>query len=276
VINGIIQVSGGNSNLYLVNPAGIIFGNSASLNVPASFTATTTNGIGFGANSWFNAVGTNNYADLIGAPNSFAFITSGSLFNAGNLSVGQGQSLTLLGGTVVNTGTLSAPGGSITIAAIPGEKLVRINQAGSVLSLDLPIADKATLNSPNGNPLSLPDLLTGQTLSNATGVIVENGVIKLTRPDTPIPTDAGTNIVSGQVSVAGSSSPGSIQVLGDKVGLVDANVDASGTKNGGTVLIGGDYQGQGTAPNASRTTVTHASVIKANAGEDGQGGRVIV
>ena len=50
-INGLIQVSGGNANLFLMNPAGIIFGPSAQLNVPASFTATTANSIGFGNNS---------------------------------------------------------------------------------------------------------------------------------------------------------------------------------------------------------------------------------
>nr|MCU0516512.1 filamentous hemagglutinin N-terminal domain-containing protein [Oscillatoria sp. Prado101] len=44
-INGLIQVSGGNSNLFLMNPAGILFGPNASLNVPASFTATTATGI---------------------------------------------------------------------------------------------------------------------------------------------------------------------------------------------------------------------------------------
>ncbi|HEY9730157.1 MAG TPA: filamentous hemagglutinin N-terminal domain-containing protein, partial [Chroococcales cyanobacterium] len=58
LINGLIQVTGGNSNLFLMNPAGIIFGASSSLNVPASFTATTANGIGFG-NNWFNATGVN-------------------------------------------------------------------------------------------------------------------------------------------------------------------------------------------------------------------------
>ncbi|HEY9297243.1 MAG TPA: filamentous hemagglutinin N-terminal domain-containing protein, partial [Phormidium sp.] len=41
LINGLIQVTGGNSNLFLMNPAGIIFGPNASLNVPASFSATT-------------------------------------------------------------------------------------------------------------------------------------------------------------------------------------------------------------------------------------------
>jgi large exoprotein involved in heme utilization and adhesion len=39
-----------------MNPAGIIFGANSSLNVPASFTATTATGIGFGSN-WFNASG---------------------------------------------------------------------------------------------------------------------------------------------------------------------------------------------------------------------------
>ncbi|HBB31712.1 MAG TPA: hypothetical protein DC064_07925, partial [Cyanobacteria bacterium UBA9273] len=56
IINGLIQVTGGNSNLFLMNPAGIVFGLGASLNVPAAFTATTANGIGFGDN-WFNAFG---------------------------------------------------------------------------------------------------------------------------------------------------------------------------------------------------------------------------
>jgi filamentous hemagglutinin family protein len=88
IINGLIQVSGGNSNLYLINPAGILFGNNASLNVPASFTATTATGIGFSNNNWFDATGTNNYATLIGTPSVFAFNTNqpGSIINVGNLT----------------------------------------------------------------------------------------------------------------------------------------------------------------------------------------------
>jgi len=124
IINGLIQVSGGNSNLYLINPAGIVFGNNASLNVPASFTATTATGVGFG-NNWFNASGTNDYATLIGTPSSFIFNVTqpGSIVNAGNLAVGTGQELNLLGGTVVNTGTLTAPSGNINIAAFSAGRL---------------------------------------------------------------------------------------------------------------------------------------------------------
>ena len=68
--------------------------------------------------------------------------------NAGNLSVNPGQSIALVGGTVVNTGTIAAPGGDITIAAIPGGKMVRIGQAGTVLSFDLPMSDRVLINSP--------------------------------------------------------------------------------------------------------------------------------
>ena len=54
VINGLLKVSGGNSNLFLMNPAGIVFGANSRLDINGSFTATTANGIGFG-NNWFNA-----------------------------------------------------------------------------------------------------------------------------------------------------------------------------------------------------------------------------
>ncbi|MBD0347444.1 MAG: filamentous hemagglutinin N-terminal domain-containing protein, partial [Coleofasciculus sp. Co-bin14] len=91
LINGLIQVSGGNSNLFLMNPAGIVFGSGASLNVPASFTATTATGIGF-EGGWFQAFGTNDYRSLGGTPNAFRFgaISVGAIINAGNLAVGQG------------------------------------------------------------------------------------------------------------------------------------------------------------------------------------------
>lgn len=132
LINGLIQVIGGNSNLYLMNPSGIVFGGNASLNVPAAFTATTATGIGFNTSpllgsdinstppftrGWFNAFGANNYQNLIGNPNSFAFDLAqpGIIINAGNLSVTAGQNLTLLGGTIINTGELNAPDGTITV-----------------------------------------------------------------------------------------------------------------------------------------------------------------
>jgi len=267
VINGLIQVTGGNSNLYLINPAGIVFGQNARLNVPAAFTATTANGIGFG-DKWLNALGTNDYKSLVGSPNTFAFIQSGVIFNAGNLGVESGQSLTLLGGTVINTGTLSAPSGNITIGAVPGEKLVRITSAGSLLTLELPQETKAAINQQPFTPLSLPKLLTGGNLSRATGVTVENGVVKLTGSGVTIPNQPGTAFVSNQVDVSGTTG-GNVNIFGDNVNLINANINTSGKVGGGTVQIGGDYEGEVTVPNASQTFVIQDSTINADALNNG-------
>lgn len=192
LINGIIQVTGGNSNLFLINPAGIIFGKNASLNVPASFTATTATRIGFpvppldngglvGVN-WFNAIGDNNYQTFNSIPSIFAFDLPqpGSIINAGNLLVGANHNLTLLGGTVISTGQLTASKGNITIAAVPGENLVRISQPGQLLSLEIPAARDNKGNLLPITPLNLSALLTGnegkiETGLSGTGLQVNNG-----------------------------------------------------------------------------------------------------
>ena len=91
--------------MFLINPVGIIFGSNSQLNVPASFTATTANSMGFG-NNFLNAIGFNNYLNLTGNPSSFVFsdVTPASIVNRGNLAVKPGKNITSLGDTVTNTG----------------------------------------------------------------------------------------------------------------------------------------------------------------------------
>src|SRR4028118_1654063 len=278
LINGLIQVTGGNSNLFLMNPAGMIFGPNASLNVPGSFNVTTATGIGFG-NQWFSAVGNNNWATLIGTPNSFAFTNSpgGSIVNSGNLTVTPGQSLSLVGGTVVNTGQLNAPSGNILISAVPDNNLVRISQAGNLLSLDIvPTATQSSLPNNWTQPvLSLPELLTGKGAAQATSLTVNpNGEVVLAG-SVAVPVTSGTAIASGTLNVSGDTG-GNVNILGEKVGVIAGNINASGINGGGNVLIGGDYQGLGTVPNAWRTFVSSDSTINADAVSNGNGGRVIV
>jgi len=209
VINGVIQVTGGNSNLYLMNPIGIMFGNGASLNVPAAFNATTASGIRFEDN-WFKAFGENDYASLVGNPDAFAFTQAGTILNSADLEVGKGQSLTLSGGTVISTGTLKAPGGDITIKAVPEDNSVTITQEGNLLSFgvskSLRPETKDILNKNNQTftPSSLPQLLTGGNLNNATGVEVENGVVKLTGSGREIPDKAGTIVVANDINTEGT------------------------------------------------------------------------
>ncbi|MBC7970880.1 MAG: filamentous hemagglutinin N-terminal domain-containing protein [Verrucomicrobia bacterium] len=203
-LDGLIQVSGSNANLFLMNPTGIVFGASATLNVSGSFIATTANGIGFGAN-WFNASGTNNYEALVGNPGSYAFTVAqpGSIINAGSLTVGTGQQLALLGGTVVSSGGLAAPDGQIIVAAVPGQSIVRLSQPGSVLNLEIQRPTPTDRVEAWTLPvLSLPQLLTGGSGSNATGLTVNaNGQVALT--------GSGVQIAPGDVAVRqATAAPG--------------------------------------------------------------------
>ncbi len=286
VINGLVQVTGGNSNLYLLNPAGIIFGSNASLNVPAAFTATTASGIQVG-NGWFGVnTGIDDVKKLTGTPQAFGFASSttistnqptAAIVNAGNLTAKEGQSITLVGGLVINTGTITTPSGKITIAAVPDGKYVKITPEGSLLSLQLPIADQNELAQSQVQAKDLPNLLTGSaTLRNMTGLNVDAAGNVLVA-STAIPNTAGTAIASGNLDVSSTiAKGGEINVLGDRVGLVAANLNASGAIGGGTVLIGGDLQGKGKIPNAQYTFVSKDSTILADALSQGNGGKVIV
>ena len=209
-INGTIQITDANGNplttnnpnLFLMNPAGFIFGKNATLNLPGSLTVTTANGIGFGSASninFFSATGSNDdYSKLTENPTAFAFTMDnpGAIVNSGDLSVKEGQNLTLVGGTVVNTGTIDAEKGQITIAAVPGKSTVRISQQGNLLSLDIASTTETTGNPnplPSGFKIeSLPNLLAGGNISNVTGITVnEDNTVTLT--------GSGINIKDGDV-----------------------------------------------------------------------------
>ncbi|MEM9163469.1 MAG: filamentous hemagglutinin N-terminal domain-containing protein, partial [Cyanobacteria bacterium P01_F01_bin.4] len=267
IIDGLIQVTGGNANLYLINSAGILFGPNAALNVPAAFTATTADSIGF-ETGLLPSLGNADYQLLIGDPTYFDFTqpVSGSLdailVNQGTLAVGHGQSLALLGHRVLNTGQLIAPEGNITVAASAGQ--VQIRQPGSLLSLAGPES--------NLTPTELPGWLTGEAADHASAISVSpDGQIQLTGAELPL----GAVQVSGSLDASGQTG-GQVQVLGQTVALAGATVNASGLTSGGTVLIGGDYQGAGPTPTAMFTAVDRESQLSADAQLLGDAGQVVV
>ncbi|NES20472.1 MAG: filamentous hemagglutinin N-terminal domain-containing protein, partial [Symploca sp. SIO3E6] len=268
VINGLIQLTGGNSNLFLLNPGGIIFGADASLNVPADFTATTATGIGFGGDNWFNVFGNNDYQKLVGTPSQFAFdlVQSGSIINAGDLAVGEGQNLSLLGGRVINTGQLTAPGGRITIAAVPGENLVRISQAGSLLSLEIEPPRDINGQVLPLTPVDLPTLLTGNS-----GYVLNQGEVSTNNS-----TNQGGQIYltarllenRGQITADGTTG-GSIKV--ETTNFLDTGtLSAIGsTSSGGEIAV--DYSGRIIQTASALTSVngsTEGGAIAFNGGAD--------
>lgn len=239
IISGLIQVTGGNSNLYLLNPAGIVFGSNASLNVPASFLATTANGVSFG-NHWFSSVGSNDYAALIGTPSAVAFTSfePGAIVNAAHLAVGSAQTLTLLGGTVISTGELSAPNGRVVVASVPGATLIRLSQAGSPLSLEFQPLSVSGLPLASSPTAQLPQLLTGGDLGHATGMIVNpDGSIQLTGSQLSVQSGdvVATTVTADTITLAASNNL-TIAPINSSAALLQASGDLN-LQAGNTIRI---------------------------------------
>ncbi|MDB9517794.1 filamentous hemagglutinin N-terminal domain-containing protein, partial [Roseofilum reptotaenium CS-1145] len=276
IINGLIQVSGGNSNLFIMNPAGIVFGSNAQLNVPADFIATTATAIGFGNGQWFNAVGDNNWSQLVGTPNEFRFDLNGfgSIVNFGDLKLSEGSDLTLMGANVINMGTLEAPGGTINIVAIPNQQIIRITQEGHLLSLDIPLDENQ--EESQITPLQLPELLTHSGLDHADQFQVnEQGQIVLSGSGVEIPDVNGISIISGTVNTSGENG-GTINIMGERIGIIDGTLDVSGLFDGGTLRIGGDFKGNSTFPTADITYINQNSFLNADSQHLGDGGNIYI
>ena len=272
VIDGTLQVSGGAPNLFLMNPAGLVFGSQAQLNVPADFTATTATGIELGENQWFQAIGENNYGQLNGSPTGFYLGNSGAVINSGDLAVGLGQHISLIGTDVVNFGSLRAPEGQLLLMALPEEGLLRVRLPGYSLGIDLGLTPDV-VSRPTAWTLPVAALSNLLQLD----AIQSSGVVAELAEQQGEQTNAA--IVTGLLDVSGEREGGrggTVGILGDRVGLVGAEINASGTDGGGTVLIGGEFQGQGSLPTAERTGIDANTVIAADALVTGDGGRVIV
>jgi filamentous hemagglutinin family protein len=238
-IDGKIQITDAagkiaKTNLYLMNPAGILFGTNASLDINGAFTATTARAIGFGNGNWFNAFDTNtNYANLTGNPSDLAFTnTPGSIFNAAKLqNVKQGQNINLVGGTVISTGDIITQGGKISIATVEGGKYVQISADGSILRLDLPIETNKQITASNSTftAPSLSELLTGKTttlLPIATGVTVDkNGVVKLVGDTRSI---LAGDIITQKLNTSGNPNGGVVSLKTQAGDIIVNSIDTSG------------------------------------------------
>jgi len=263
-IDGLIQVTGSSADLFLMNPAGIVFGENARLNVAGDFTATTATGIGF-ESGWLDASGAVAWTELVGEPiaQRFAADAAGAIVNFGDLRVGDGANLNLFGGATVNGGSLT--GGNVSVAAV-ADGVLRLSAAGNVLSLEIDRERAIGTQAP-----TLTELLAGGEAQSANALHVLDGVAQLRADDVA----AGDSIVAGTIDVSGETG-GVAQVLGDRVGLFGGAIDASGRFGGGEIYVGGEYLGGGTLPTATFATIDAASRLDVSAIESGDGGTAIV
>ena len=193
LIDGSIGVLTGNPNLYFVNPAGIIFGENAQLNIANDFIATTSSAIGFD-NGWLNVVGSSDFSNLVGEPSAFAFNTNGTVGDIlvqGNLGTPIGN-LGLIGGRVQGDRRISTPA-DLLITTADDQSVVRLQQPGNLLSLELDTNSADLGNSLNFSVNQLPQLLTGTGEIQLNEVNAQYGLItaegQLTLNDSVLQTD---------------------------------------------------------------------------------------
>jgi len=191
-IEGTIRVSGGPSNLYLLNPSGIVFGPNARLDVPAAFVATTARAVQFG-NGVFG-MDTEDVSSLQGNPLALMNFGEGSIEVKGaSLSAPGGIGLVSgRGGLLTEGARLETSGGLILIGKADG--FVEIRSKDSLLGLEVRKEElrKAT------SIYQLPELLTGDGKLTVRDTYLGGGQVKVAGDQ--------VDLVGSQVGATGDSS----------------------------------------------------------------------
>ena len=144
-ILGTLGVVGGNANLFLINPNGIIFGPNASLDLNGSFLASTANSLIFADGTRFSTAPSQSAPLLTvsipvglqfgGAAGAISNQSQASPNGAENtlgdpvgLHVQTGKTLALVGGDVtLEGGNLTAKQGRIELVSVAGNSLVSLS-----------------------------------------------------------------------------------------------------------------------------------------------------
>lgn len=269
-----------NGQVLLINPNGIVFGGGAQVNV-GSLIATTSN------------IGDANFM-----AGRLVFDQPGKLgagiYNAGALTARDGGLVALVAPHVRNDGLLAARLGTVVLGSadtftvdLYGDALINLalseGNAGQLVGLDgRPVTSLLTntghietaggqtvLMTARGAKAVLDNLINMSGTIKADAAVEQGGKIVLLG-------EGGRVAVSGTLSAQGETG-GTVQVLGDTVHLAStASLDASGNAAGGTVQVGGAFQGRGDTYRATQTTVEAGATLTANATASGNGGEVVV
>ena len=288
VTSGVAVVNGSllsNGQVWIIDPAGVLFGHGASVNV-AGLIATTSD--------------INDQNFLNGGPYTFGQPTtnpSAAVMNYGTISVAPGGSAVLAGARVVNGGLIEAQLGDVTLAGadtftvdFTGDRLISFAVDSGVSQTPLDhngnpaaalVANAGTISAAGGEVLLtaraarsvLTHAINTTGMIEATTAYVQNGEIVLDAGDGPV-NISGTLDVSGK---AAGQTGGTVEATGGTVTVSSgAVIDASGDQGGGSIALGGDFHGAGPLADAQSVTIEPGAVITADAITAGNGGDVAV
>ncbi|MBF8272830.1 MAG: putative Filamentous hemagglutinin family N-terminal domain protein, partial [Magnetococcales bacterium] len=268
-----------NGNVGLINRNGILFHKGSQVDV-GGLVATT---------SW---IGTEDFMSGNDRFQATAHLGDASVINRGIIHVRDGGMVVLAGPKVENSGVIQARLGSVTLAA--GEAFSVDFNGDGLLSFAMTPEDSKQLKQQlsvnnqgkilaDGGQVRLTTAAAGDVVDRVVhmGGEVEAKTVSFRQGRILLGGGHETVTVSGKAEasgIEGGQSGGSVDVLGRTVALQStARIDVSGDAGGGTIRVGGDFQGRNTAvANAARTRVDQGAVLKADAVTKGQGGPVTV
>jgi len=183
---------------------------------------------------------------------------TGKVVNDGQLNAALGGYIALLAPEVQNAGVIVAQAGTVAMAT--GDAIT-LNFAGNrtLASITTTLSTLATLVN-NQHAVLAPD---GQIILSAVALNkLQAGVVK----------NSGTLEANSLVSKGGK-----IVLEGDDITLTrTSKLEAKGALGGGTVLVGGDWQGSGDLRQATKVTMEAGASIDASATDRGDGGKVVL
>lgn len=219
-----------NGNVFVINKAGILIGNGASVNT-GSFLASTADI----SNSDF----LNGRYNFTGA--------GGSVINNGSIKVRDGGYAVLMGKSVENNGLISARLGKIYLSS--GEAF-RVDMSGNNLigiEIDKGTVDSYTLNSGLINAEGSTVVMSSNNASNMVKQAVNNtGIINASSINYQggkviLGASNGEAANSGEINVSSeNSNGGTVEINADRV-INDGKIIADGINGGKIDLLANDY-----------------------------------
>ena len=238
-IDGLIRANG-SANLFLINPAGIVFGESARLDIGGSFFGTTAESVLF-ENGEFSATDLDNPPLLtINAPIGLNFrdepgdIVNRSIVQNSNeevigLEVAPGNNLTFVGGNLnFEGGNLTARGGNIEIASLSEAGILNLDENGAIAFLGNPNRGNITLS--NASELDVRNSGGGNINVYANNLSLEAGDRGVSRIRAGISPDA--TLADGQAGDINIDTTGDISLDESRI-----TNNQEGIGSGGNIFI---------------------------------------
>jgi filamentous hemagglutinin family protein len=141
----------------------------------------------------------------------------------------------------------------------------RLDVAGSFLastaaSFKFPDGSEFSATHPQAPPMLMVNVPLGLQYGRPIGDISHAGNLSVA-PGQLLSLHGNTVTITGTLAAPG----GEVRVLGDRISLLTpTHINVSSSQGGGTILIGGDYQGKGTIPTAFRTFIAPGVTLAAD------------